>query len=116
MRHMRIVLLGTLILLFAAANPAKAQNDSLGTQNQTGNPNGLSGSALKTPAISPEEKMITSPIPEAEGLKRTTFSTPHTHLGKSFWISWGVLVGEAIADNELTAHCVQKTGCREANP
>jgi hypothetical protein len=40
----------------------------------------------------------------------------HPKLGKVFWISWGSLAALAIADNELTARCVQNHNCVELNP
>lgn len=37
-------------------------------------------------------------------------------LGKAFWIAWGLAIGASVADNELTAHCLQLPNCKENNP
>lgn len=38
------------------------------------------------------------------------------HLGKTYWIGWGLATAFSVASIEMTAHCEREPGCSEANP
>jgi hypothetical protein len=38
------------------------------------------------------------------------------HLGKVFWLGWGLAGALSVASIEMTAHCEHMSGCSEGNP
>lgn len=38
------------------------------------------------------------------------------HLGKVYWIGWGLAGAFSVASIEMTSHCERQPGCSEANP
>ncbi|HTW23053.1 MAG TPA: hypothetical protein VMD78_05610 [Candidatus Baltobacteraceae bacterium] len=43
-------------------------------------------------------------------------ASAHAHLGKIYWIGWGLAGVFSVASIEMTAHCERQPGCSEGNP
>jgi hypothetical protein len=75
-------------------------------------PNPAVGSSQSAIEISPSERyqgVLSAPATESR-------TTTRTHLGRTFWLGWGLAAGLSVADAEMTMRCEHLAGCSEANP